>query len=96
MEQLDNTEMAGTMAVSIAKNGFAMPYYANYTPHGIQKAHLHTLKPKAKTEDDKRRLIKILGVGEVSKAFGFVGIDKFSKKAKEAIEKAGGVITKKD
>ena len=45
---------------------------------------------------DKRRLIKILGVGEVSKAFEFVGIDKFSKKAKEAIEKAGGVITKKD
>ncbi len=45
---------------------------------------------------DKRRLIKILGVGEVSKAFEFIGIDKFSKKAKEAIEKAGGVITKKD
>lgn len=44
---------------------------------------------------DKRRLIKILGVGEVSKAFEFVGIDKFSKKAKEAIEKAGGVISNK-
>ncbi len=45
---------------------------------------------------DKRRLIKILGVGEISKAFEFVGIDKFSKKAKEAIEKAGGVISQKD
>jgi large subunit ribosomal protein L15 len=45
---------------------------------------------------DKRLLIKILGVGEVSKAFEFVGIDKFSKKALEAIEKAGGKIIKKD
>ena len=45
---------------------------------------------------DKRKLIKILGVGEISKAFSFVGIDKFSKKALEVIEKAGGKIEKKD
>ena len=45
---------------------------------------------------DKRKLIKILGMGDISKAFSFVGINKFSKKAHEAIEKAGGKIEKKD
>lgn len=42
---------------------------------------------------DRRRQIKILGNGELKKALSFVKIDKFSKSAKEAIEKAGGKIS---
>ncbi len=41
---------------------------------------------------DKRRPIKILANGELTKALTFVKIDKFSKSAKEAIEKAGGKV----
>lgn len=36
--------------------------------------------------------IKILGEGEMTKAFNFKGIEKFSKTAKEQIEKSGGKI----
>lgn len=41
---------------------------------------------------NKRRPIKILGTGELTKKLTFVKIDKFSKSAKEAIEKLGGEI----
>lgn len=41
---------------------------------------------------DKRRPIKILGNGELSKKLTFVNIDKFSASAQEAISKAGGEI----
>ncbi len=41
---------------------------------------------------DKRRRIKILANGEISKKLTFVNIDKFSKTALAAIEKAGGEI----
>jgi large subunit ribosomal protein L15 len=44
---------------------------------------------------DKRKLIKILAKGEFVKSLTFVNIDKFSKVAKELIEKAGGTITTK-
>ncbi len=41
---------------------------------------------------DKRKLIKILGNGELTKSLTFVNIDKFTKSAISAIEKAGGKI----
>ena len=41
---------------------------------------------------EKRRPIKILGNGTLTKKLTFVKIDKFSGSAKEAIEKAGGEI----
>ncbi len=41
---------------------------------------------------DKRKPIKILANGELTKALTFVKIDKFSKSAQEAVEKAGGKI----
>ncbi len=41
---------------------------------------------------DKHRPIKILGDGELTKKLTFVKIDKFSKSAKEAIDKVGGEI----
>ena len=41
---------------------------------------------------NKRKPVKILGQGELEKAFTFVGIEKFSKTALEQIEKAGGKI----
>ena len=41
---------------------------------------------------DKKLPIKILGDGELTKKLSFVNIAKFSKSAKEAIEKAGGEI----
>ena len=41
---------------------------------------------------NKRRPIKILGNGTLSKALTFAKIDKFSKTAQAAIEKAGGKI----
>lgn len=44
---------------------------------------------------NKRRPIKILANGEVSKSLTFVNIDKFTKSAKELIEKAGGKIENK-
>lgn len=44
---------------------------------------------------DKRRPVKILANGELSKSLNFVNIEKFSKSAVEAIEKAGGKIVTK-
>lgn len=44
---------------------------------------------------DKRRLIKILGNGELTKSLTFVNIDKFSKSALTAVEKAGGKVETK-
>jgi large subunit ribosomal protein L15 len=41
---------------------------------------------------DKSLPIKILNKGDFNKSLTFVGIEKFSKSAKEAIEKAGGKI----
>ncbi len=41
---------------------------------------------------NKRRPIKVLANGELTKALTFVKISKFSKSAKEAITKAGGSI----
>jgi len=41
---------------------------------------------------DKRRPVKVLANGEIKKSLTFTGIEKFSKSAKEAIEKAGGKI----
>jgi large subunit ribosomal protein L15 len=41
---------------------------------------------------NKRRPIKVLANGELTKKLTFVKISKFSKSAKEAIEKAGGEI----
>lgn len=41
---------------------------------------------------DKRRPIKILGMGELKKSLTFLNIEKFSKSAEEAITKAGGKI----
>ena len=41
---------------------------------------------------NKKRPIKILGNGELTKPFNFKGISKFSKSAIEAISKSGGVI----
>jgi len=41
---------------------------------------------------NKRRPIKVLANGELTKKLTFVKIDKFSKSAREAIEKAGGEI----
>lgn len=43
---------------------------------------------------DKKNPVKILANGEITKKLNFVNIDKFSKTAQEAIEKAGGTITK--
>ncbi len=42
---------------------------------------------------DKRNPIKILGKGEFTKKLNFSGVAKFSKTARELIEKAGGTIT---
>jgi large subunit ribosomal protein L15 len=44
---------------------------------------------------NKRLPIKILANGELKKSLTFVNIDKFSKTATEAIEKAGGKIETK-
>lgn len=44
---------------------------------------------------DRRRAIKVLGNGEITKALTFVNIDKFTKSAQEKIEKAGGKVTTK-
>lgn len=44
---------------------------------------------------NKRLPIKILANGEISKALNFVNIDKFTKSAKELIEKVGGKIENK-
>jgi large subunit ribosomal protein L15 len=41
---------------------------------------------------DRQRPVKVLANGEIKKALTFTGIEKFSKSAKEAIEKAGGKI----
>ncbi len=41
---------------------------------------------------DKTRDIKILAKGDFNKSLTFIGIKKFSAKAKEAIEKSGGTI----
>ena len=41
---------------------------------------------------DKRKPLKVLNNGEFSKKLTFVGIEKFSKSAQEAITKAGGEI----
>ena len=41
---------------------------------------------------DKRKALKVLANGEISSALTFVGIDKFTKSARELIEKAGGKI----
>lgn len=40
----------------------------------------------------KRRPIKILGQGSLTKKLVFKGIEKFSKTAEEAVKKAGGTI----
>ncbi|WP_034719189.1 50S ribosomal protein L15 [Bacteriovorax sp. DB6_IX] len=42
---------------------------------------------------NKRRPIKVLANGELKTALTFVNIDKFSKAAAEAVEKAGGKIS---
>lgn len=44
---------------------------------------------------DRQKAIKILGDGELTKALTFVSIEKFSKSAVTAIEKAGGKIESK-
>jgi large subunit ribosomal protein L15 len=44
---------------------------------------------------NKRRPIKVLANGELKTALTFVNIDKFSKAAVEAVEKAGGKISNK-
>jgi len=41
---------------------------------------------------EKRKLVKILADGQINKALNFIDIDKFSKTAKEMIEKVGGTI----
>ena len=41
---------------------------------------------------DRRKPLKVLNNGEFSKKLTFVGIEKFSKSAQEAITKAGGEI----
>ena len=40
----------------------------------------------------RRRPIKILGTGALTKSLVFKGIEKFSNSAKEAIAKVGGTI----
>lgn len=40
----------------------------------------------------RRRPIKVLGMGSVTKSLAFKGIEKFSNSAKEAIAKVGGTI----
>lgn len=45
---------------------------------------------------NKRLPIKVLNRGDFNKALNFQGIAKFSKSAKEAIEKSGGKILEKD
>ena len=55
-----------------------------------------TLAEKGLIKGQNRRLpVKVLGDGELNKAMTFVNIKKFSKSAKEAIEKAGGKIQEK-
>ena len=44
---------------------------------------------------NKRRPVKVLGNGELKTKLTFVGIDKFTKSAQEAVEKAGGEIKTK-
>jgi large subunit ribosomal protein L15 len=44
---------------------------------------------------DRRKLIKVLGSGELTKGLTFVNIDKFSQSAKDSIEKVGGKIEEK-
>ncbi|WP_127718325.1 50S ribosomal protein L15 [Halobacteriovorax sp. HLS] len=44
---------------------------------------------------DKRKPIKVLANGELSKALTFVNIDKFTKSAAELVSKAGGKIENK-
>lgn len=44
---------------------------------------------------DRRRAIKILGNGELTKSLTFVNIEKFTKSAQEKIEKAGGKLVTK-
>ena len=44
---------------------------------------------------NKRRPVKVLGNGELKKALTFVGIEKFTKSAAEAVTKAGGEIKTK-
>ncbi len=52
-----------------------------------------SLRQKGLLSGHNRHLpIKILGDGELTKRLSFVGIDKFSKSARAAIEKAGGEI----
>ncbi|OFZ22845.1 MAG: 50S ribosomal protein L15 [Bdellovibrionales bacterium RIFOXYA1_FULL_36_14] len=41
---------------------------------------------------NKKLAVKILGDGKLTKALSFKGIEKFSKSAKESIEKVGGKI----
>lgn len=43
---------------------------------------------------NRRRPIKVLANGDLKKAFVFKGIEKFSKSAEAAIQKAGGKIEK--
>jgi large subunit ribosomal protein L15 len=45
---------------------------------------------------NKRRPIKVLGEGELTKTFTFKNIDKFSKSAKAVIEKNGSTILNED
>ena len=44
---------------------------------------------------NKRRPVKVLGNGELKTKLTFVGIDKFTKSAQEAVTKAGGEIKTK-
>ena len=52
-----------------------------------------TLAEKGLLKGHNRRLpVKVLGEGELKKGLTFKNIQKFSKSAKDAIEKAGGTI----
>ncbi len=42
---------------------------------------------------DKKKAIKVLAKGEISKSLEFQGIEKFSESAKKAIEAAGGKLS---
>jgi large subunit ribosomal protein L15 len=44
----------------------------------------------------KRRPVKVLGTAALESKINFVGIEKFSKSAKDSIEKAGGSIGKSE
>ena len=84
--------------------GGAMPLYMRLPKKGFSNAPLEAKFDSGEVTREaliekgllnginKRRPIKVLANGELTKKLTFVKIDKFSKSAREAIEKAGGEI----